>query len=59
MIDLAKENERLRRENEHLTELLRSLTEGAWASATMWRERYLKLLKRFWAAQCDDNRLHL
>ena len=47
MKDLVEENEYLKKEIEHLTQLLVNVSEGSAASAAMWRESYFELLKQF------------
>lgn len=47
MKDLVEENEYLKEEIEHLTQLLVNVTEASAAGAAMWRESYFELLKQF------------
>jgi hypothetical protein len=54
MKDLVKENEYLKEEVEHLTQLLANVTEGSAASAAMWRESYFGLLKQFLSTLCRN-----
>lgn len=54
MQNAVKENERLRRENEHLMRLVDNLVQGLDESVRMWRERYLQLLKQTWVIRDES-----